>query len=151
LKLPNILLALLFLPIYKQPFETKMGDSSSVSDTESASTPLSSTIPAALIQSLAVLPANEALRNSNEPPNNLYRNPYVNQAVLTTVCEIHRTARDRLNLVPEFSQQQHIRLDEFQAAPSGRFDSGPEASEALLAVKGLLDRVEVSMQISKSS
>ena len=63
LKLPSILLALPFLPIYKQPLETKMDDSSSMSDTESAFSHVDNP-GSPFIQSLAVLPTNEAPGNS---------------------------------------------------------------------------------------
>src|SRR4051794_11549469 len=90
-----------------------MADSSSVSDTESAFA-LSHQNPGSTYSEFDGITCKRSLGNSNEPRNNLYRNPYVDQAALTTICKIHRTARDRLNLVPDFSQQQRIRLDEVQ-------------------------------------
>ena len=48
--------------------------------------------------------------------------------VLSTVCEIHHTLRDRLNLVPNFSLPKHILLGEFELQHQKHFDGGPEAS-----------------------
>lgn len=100
-----------------------------------------STISAALIQSPAVLPANETLRNSKRTSKYFVQKP-VRWRVLPTVSEIHRTSRHSLNLVPNFFSPKHTRLDEFELQHQDVLTVALELhSEALLAVTGLLDRV----------